>query len=98
MGVDYEKGTPVCVPRTSRRLKGEDSNLKKDDVLVFKVHRLLYHSTPGSRVAKKKKARHARLPALRDLFLFVASSLSYMLPPHYMNHLAYVTNIQLRRP
>ena len=44
--VSYERGTPVHHPPGGRLH------------LVFKAHRLLYHSTLGSREIKKKKMKH----------------------------------------
>jgi len=38
-----------------------DDYLKQKKQQVFKAHRLLYHSTPGSRVITKRRRRNIRL-------------------------------------
>ena len=62
-------GARVITPHRERRiLRGG---------LVFKAHRLLYHSTPSSRdMMKKNVARAARLAAARELSPRTASAAS----------------------
>jgi len=77
-GVSYERGTPAA------HLGMQELDMSRMDLvqwfrggLVFKAHKLLYHSTLGLRVVKKKK--HLGLQEL---------DLSRMcLPPRLVSHL-----------